>query len=103
VDRKPNIADLVHYDEFGHSSPALPEKKLIGAIILRAVLDYHSTAIADRHAKRSARLFLFSDNRRVSNLRAFMELLYSDPDVHIRRLRAGVLDGTIRPQKVVVE
>jgi hypothetical protein len=100
VDRKPHIADLVQYDEFGPCDLATPEKRLIGAVVLRAVLDFHSVARCDRNARRSARIFLFSDNPRKSLLREYLALLFQDPEGELRRLRAGVLDGSIRPKKV---
>lgn len=100
MDEKPRIAPAVHYDEFGPCDLALPEKRLIGAIIQRAILDYHSKAKCDVFARRSARVFLFSDNPRKSLLRKYLALLFQDPDREIARLRAGVLDGSIRPKKV---
>ena len=100
MEKKPNIADLVQYDEFGLCDLVVPEQRLIGAVIQRAVLDYHSKAKCDVFARRSARVFLFSDNPQKSRLRLYAGLLFRDPETFIVRLRAGVKDGSIRPKKV---
>jgi hypothetical protein len=76
--------------------------RLFAAVITRAVLDFHSTARCDAQARRSARLFLFSDNPNVTRLREYLQFLVADPDAFIRRLRRGLLDGSIRPTKVAV-
>jgi hypothetical protein len=90
----------VQYDEFGPTSLASPEKRLIGAIILRAIFDYRSTGPDSKRARRSAEKFLFSDNPRLSRLRWWLSFLYQNPDEQIARLRRGVLDGSIAPTKV---
>jgi hypothetical protein len=102
VEQKPKIADVVQYDEFGLCHLAIPEQRLIGAIIQRAVLDYGSKSWADRHARKSAIRFLFSDDPEKSHLRFYAELVFRDPDAFIANLRRAVKEETIKPIKVAI-
>lgn len=101
MDDRPRIAPPVDYDELGPLSLAVPERRLWGAVVIRAVLDYTSPT-TDHHVRRSARRFLFSDNPRVTDLRLMAALFTPDPEGFVRKLRQGLEDGTINPLRVVL-
>lgn len=87
------------WDEFGADLP-IPEKRLLLAVILRAVFDYTSVARADREHRRTARIFLFSDNPRLSDFRLMAQLLFTDHERVVEGIRSGLKNGTLRPTKV---
>lgn len=88
------------WEEFGPLE-ALPltERAIFIAVIEKAILDYQGTAkgIEQQH-RRSARIFLFSDNPNLSNLHLYAGWLFLDPEAFISTLRAGLLSGRIKVQ-----
>lgn len=90
----------IAYDEFGPTELPVPERNLYGAVIQRAVLDYQSRSKADQEHRRTARVFLFSDDPELSPLHYYAELLFTDPRGFVERLRKEVKKGTLRPKQV---
>lgn len=88
------------YDEFGPTELPVVERNIFGAVIQRAVLDYMSTAKSERHNRRTARTFLFSDNPNRSPLRLYAEWLFTNPDAFVDRLRKELKKGTLSPKQV---
>jgi hypothetical protein len=90
------------YDEFAPLSLSIPEHRLLVAVVLRAVFDYLSKSKFDRHHRRSARKFLFSDDPEHSDLLVMAELFTPNPDEFVRRLRYRLLEGTLKPHRAAV-
>lgn len=100
MEKKPQVVDQVHYDEFAPTDLCVPERRLFTAVILRAVLDYHSKVPSEIEHRRTARIFLFSDDPELSPLREYLELMFSNPDAVLSRLRSDVRKGRLRPKQI---
>ena len=98
--KKPTAVDQVYYNEFGMTNLNVPEVKLYVAVIQRAILDYAGRGRGALENKRSARIFLFEDDPDKSPLRYYVELIFSNPDGFISRLRDDVLAGKLHPKQV---
>lgn len=100
VDKKPEVVEQVVYDEFSPTDLSVAERRLFTAVILRAVLDYQSKAPEEVEHRRTARIFLFSDDPELSPLREYLELMFSRPDAVLERLRDDVKHGRLKPKQI---
>lgn len=88
------------YDELGPTDLPVVERNIFGAVIQRAILDYMNTTDTERAHRRTAKVFLFSDNPHRSPLRLYAEWLFTNPDAFIKRLRRELRKGTLSPKQV---
>lgn len=93
-------APYVDYDD--SSEIQMPEKRLLVAVIQRAIIDY-SVPVYDRpHLQYWASAWLFSDSRDIMSLYWICSYLSEDPDAFQIAIRRSVKNKPLKKNSVVI-
>jgi len=93
-------APYIDYDE--EAEPQLPEKRLLVAVIHRAIIDY-SVPIYDRpHLRYWASAWLFSDSKEVMSLYWICAHLSENPENLQEAIKKAAVERPIKKNSVVI-
>lgn len=99
MSREPK-APYVDYDDSDEAQ--MPEKRLLVAVIQRAIIDY-SVPVCDRpHLQYWASAWLFSDSKDVMSLYWICSYLSEDPDSFQIAIRRSVKSKPLKKNSVVI-
>lgn len=88
---------ITNYDETG-SVASTPERRMLTAIVVRAMLDYVNPPKNNHKIFAEAYAFLFDEEVEFTSFRGICEIISNNPDKLVADIRRGVVAMTTKPK-----
>lgn len=93
--------DTTDYDQVYYQTPHNPEKRLLIAVIQRAIYDYAYPVKGKAHISFDAAAWLFSQSVDVMSLNWVCQILSDSPESLMKMIQRAAKSGKLKPNSVI--